>query len=185
MLKNKPKRNLNHKNPAKKKIPQSPNQKPLKLQEKPQRLPWTNKPKKSQLSQPRLLRLKMEPQRKLKKLNLLQKKVKKKPQRRLLRQNLQFKKLLFQRRKFKNLLANKAPKKPQFKRNQSQLKLPLKQFQLKNKNLQAKKKAKKKLNQTRKPPNLQFKSQLLKERRLLNKVHNKKANKKSSQLRKP
>lgn len=180
MLKNKPKRNPNHKNPVKKKTPQSLNQKPLKLQEKPQRPQWTKKPKKSQLSQPRPLRLKME--RKLKRLNLLQKKVKKKLQRRLLRQNPQFKKLLFQRRKSKNL-QNKALKKKLQSRNQSLLKPPLKLSQLKSKNLQVKK-AKKKLNQPRKPLNPQFKSQLLKERRLLNKVHNKKANKKLNQPRK-
>jgi hypothetical protein len=81
MPKSKSKRNLNKKNPVKKKTPQSPSQKPLKHQEKPQKPQWTNKPKRFHPNQPRLLKLKLLFQRKLKSQKLLQKKVNKKLQR--------------------------------------------------------------------------------------------------------
>jgi hypothetical protein len=96
------KKNLNLKNPAKKIKPQSPNPKPLNQQEKLQKHQWINKPKKFKNNQLKLLKEKMESQKKLKSKNLLNKKVNKKSQKKSLKLNHQFKRLLFQRGRSNN-----------------------------------------------------------------------------------
>lgn len=179
MPKNKPKRNPNLNHLVKKTKPQSPNQKPLKPQERPQRLPWTKKPPKSKNNQSRLLKQKMEPLRRPKSKNLLHNPVKKrKPQRRLSRPSPQFKRLLFQRRKFNNNQVKKA----QNNKNQSRLlrkSLPQSRLlpnQPRRLSHHLRKKARRKWSQPRRlpshqsknPPNPHCKSQLLKRRRSLN-----------------
>ena len=100
----------------KKKTPQLSSPRPIQHPEKLLRSQWTNKVKRFKRKQLRLLRLKMELQKKERKFNLQNSQARNKPQKRLLRPSHQFKKLLLLKRKFNNPVRkvqnNNNPKLP-------------------------------------------------------------------------